>query len=122
MKSDKSFRADGGDIGTDRIEEIANNPYGDEEKCWLAQQVLHLKKALKGSEHKNTALAAELSDLKHPGTYLPSKRETPALDAFLADLQAKGVEKFAELPAVKMVCLSHLATWFAEKLRQEAAK
>ncbi|EPT2976387.1 hypothetical protein [Enterobacter kobei] len=36
----KPFRADGGDISTSRIEEIANNPYGDEEKCWLAKRVL----------------------------------------------------------------------------------
>jgi hypothetical protein len=28
------------------------------------------------------ALAGEVYDLKHPGTYLPSKRETPATDAF----------------------------------------
>lgn len=30
------FRADGGDISTGRLREIADNPYGDEEKCWLA--------------------------------------------------------------------------------------
>ena len=36
----QAYRADGGDIGTDRIKEIANNPYGDEEKCWLAKRVL----------------------------------------------------------------------------------
>lgn len=36
----RPYRADGGDIGSDRIKEIANNPYGDEEKCWLAQRVL----------------------------------------------------------------------------------
>lgn len=40
------------------------------------------------------ALAAEVYDLKHPGTYLPSKRETPALDAFLAEVRAQGVEAF----------------------------
>lgn len=38
----RPYRADGGDIGSDRIKEIANNPYGDEEKCWLAQRVLVL--------------------------------------------------------------------------------
>ncbi|MDQ2219559.1 hypothetical protein [Enterobacter roggenkampii] len=41
------------------------------------------------------ALAGEVYDLKHPGTYLPSKRETPALDAFLAEVRAQGVEMFA---------------------------
>lgn len=38
------------------------------------------------------ALAGEVYDLKHPGTYLPSKRETPATDAFLAEVRAQGVE------------------------------
>ncbi|HED6269675.1 TPA: hypothetical protein R5X29_000752 [Enterobacter sichuanensis] len=40
MVNNQAYRADGGDIGTDRIKEIANNPYGDEEKSWLAQRVL----------------------------------------------------------------------------------
>lgn len=39
-----------------------------------------------------SALAGEVYDLKHPGTYLPSKRETPATDAFLAEVRAQGVE------------------------------
>ncbi len=38
----RPYRADGGDIGTGRIREIADNPYGDEEKCWLAKRVLAL--------------------------------------------------------------------------------
>ncbi|ENT6821683.1 hypothetical protein ACFF1C_002109 [Enterobacter roggenkampii] len=45
-------------------------------------------------EARCAALAAEVYDLKHPGTYLPSKRETPALDAFLAEVRAQGVEDF----------------------------
>ena len=36
----KPLRADGGDISTGRLKEIADNPYGDEEKCWLAKRVL----------------------------------------------------------------------------------
>ncbi|WP_320738758.1 ead/Ea22-like family protein [Enterobacter roggenkampii] len=43
-------------------------------------------------EARCAALAAEVYDLKHPGTYLPSKRETPALDAFLAEVRAQGVD------------------------------
>lgn len=35
-----SFRADGGDLSTGRITEIANNVYGDEEKRRLAQRLL----------------------------------------------------------------------------------
>ncbi|MEG5371683.1 ead/Ea22-like family protein [Enterobacter hormaechei] len=38
----RPFRADGGDISTGRLKEIADNPYGDEEKCWLAKRVLAL--------------------------------------------------------------------------------
>ncbi|WP_320744129.1 DUF551 domain-containing protein [Enterobacter mori] len=34
------YRADGGDIGAGRLKEIADNVYGDEEKCWLAKRVL----------------------------------------------------------------------------------
>lgn len=46
----KPFRADGGDIGTGRIREIADNPYGDEEKCWLARRVLALLDELEAAE------------------------------------------------------------------------
>ncbi|RWT35621.1 hypothetical protein DN464_25925 [Enterobacter cloacae] len=42
------------------------------------------------------ALAGEVYDLKHPGTYLPSKRETPATDAFLAEVWAQGVDAAIE--------------------------
>lgn len=42
-------------------------------------------------EARCAALAAEVYDLKHPGTYLPSKRETPALDAFLAEVRASAI-------------------------------
>ena len=38
----QAYRPDGGDIGTDRLKEIAHNVYGDEEKCWLAKRVLAL--------------------------------------------------------------------------------
>lgn len=36
------------------------------------------------------ALTAENLDLKHPGTYLPLKRETPATDAAANALRAEG--------------------------------
>ncbi|MDE4034180.1 hypothetical protein PXI95_08890 [Enterobacter asburiae] len=51
-----------------------------------------LRNKLAESEARCAALAAEVYDLKHPGTYLPSKRETPALDAFLAEVRAQGVD------------------------------
>ncbi|EFG9986426.1 hypothetical protein ACQLRR_004192 [Escherichia coli] len=38
----QAYHADGGDISTGRLKEIADNVYGDEEKCWLAKRVLAL--------------------------------------------------------------------------------
>ncbi|WP_260490297.1 ead/Ea22-like family protein [Citrobacter braakii] len=38
----QAYRADGGDIGSGRLKEIAGNAYGDEEKRWMAQRVLSL--------------------------------------------------------------------------------
>ncbi|MHA0960831.1 hypothetical protein [Enterobacter cancerogenus] len=40
-------------------------------------------------EARCSALAAEVYDLKHPGTYLPSKREAPTTDAWLAEVRAQ---------------------------------
>ncbi|MCD0236431.1 hypothetical protein [Enterobacter kobei] len=51
-----------------------------------------LKEKVAALESRCAALAAEVYDLKHPGTYLPSKRETPALDAFMAEVLAQGVD------------------------------
>ncbi|SAD44813.1 Uncharacterised protein [Enterobacter cloacae] len=48
----KPFRGDGGDISTDRLREIADNPYGDEEKCWLAKRVLTLLDELERKEEQ----------------------------------------------------------------------
>ncbi|HIF4726574.1 TPA: hypothetical protein ACX131_002759 [Citrobacter freundii] len=40
MTDAKAYRPDGGDISEGRLREIADNPYGDEEKSWLAKTVL----------------------------------------------------------------------------------
>lgn len=40
MSESKAFRPDGGGISIGRIQEIADNPYCDEEKRWLAQTFL----------------------------------------------------------------------------------
>lgn len=78
------------------------------------------------------ALAGEVYDLKHPGTYLPSKRETPATDAFLAEVRAQGVEMFAEMYACEAIKdgdvegwksnVSNAASEYAAQLRKEAAQ
>lgn len=59
----QAYRADGGDIGTDRLREIADNPYGDEEKCWLAKRVL----ALLHVEPVAWTDADELRDVRNGG-------------------------------------------------------
>lgn len=48
----RPYHFDGGDIGTGRIREIADNPYGDEEKCWLAKRVIALQAELEAQEIK----------------------------------------------------------------------
>ncbi|MCW6021173.1 MULTISPECIES: hypothetical protein [Enterobacter cloacae complex] len=53
----RPFRADGGDISTGRLREIADNPYGDEEKCWLAKRVLALLDELEAKDK-------QIADLK----------------------------------------------------------
>jgi hypothetical protein len=54
----RPFRADGGDISTGRLREIADNPYGDEEKCWLAKRVLALLDELEAKEKRIAQLDA----------------------------------------------------------------
>ncbi|WP_447839287.1 hypothetical protein [Enterobacter cloacae] len=48
----RPYHFDGGDIGTGRIREIADNPYGDEEKCWLAKRVLALLGELEAKDQR----------------------------------------------------------------------
>jgi len=66
----RPYRADGGDIRTGRLKEIADNPYGDEEKCWLAKRVLVLldeqdgkSKALKSSGKRESAARLRVDEL-----------------------------------------------------------
>ena len=63
MTIDKqTYHPDGGDISTGRIREIADNPYGDEEKCWLANRVLALLDELehyKSREERVTKLVLD---------------------------------------------------------------
>ena len=83
-------------------------------------------------ENLNIALVAEVNDLKHPGTYLPSKRATPVADSVIAEVRAQGVEMFAsycgEENSVFVEAkayyrpLPDAAYEFAAQLRQEAAQ
>ncbi|ELY5939597.1 ead/Ea22-like family protein [Cronobacter malonaticus] len=70
-------------------------------------------------EARCAALAAEVYDLKHPGTYLPTKRETPALDAFLREVKSQARQEGAYFVANRM-----LAAWdagFIEDTAKNAA-
>lgn len=91
-------------------------------------------------EARCAALAGEVYDLKHPGTYLPSKRETPATDAFLAEVRAHDLNAFirhhsAELDAhiknggeqfdeksVRIRDIIVSARLFREQIRKEATQ
>ncbi|MFE0305459.1 hypothetical protein [Bacillus altitudinis] len=53
--------------------------------AWTAEE------QLTEQQQKVDALAAENADLKHPGTYLPSKRDTPATDAILNVVRADAI-------------------------------
>lgn len=55
-----------------------------------------LKSQLAHRDAQIAALTAENLDLKHPGTYLPSKRETPATDAAANAMRAEGVDRAIE--------------------------
>ncbi|VFS43805.1 Uncharacterised protein [Enterobacter cancerogenus] len=57
----RSYRADGGDIGTGRLKVIADNVYGDEEKCWLAKRVLALLDELEAKDNRINRLEAIVS-------------------------------------------------------------
>ncbi|HBL7728606.1 TPA: hypothetical protein RPS95_001278 [Escherichia coli] len=47
--------------------------------------------------------------------------ETPATDAFLAEVRAQGVELLREHPAIQICSLTHVCDEFAAKLRQGEA-
>ncbi|WIC11196.1 hypothetical protein QM040_10785 [Escherichia coli] len=55
----QAYHSDGGDIGPGRLKEIADNVYGDEEKCWLAKRVLALLDELEAAERRISALESE---------------------------------------------------------------
>lgn len=96
------------------------SPAMEDNRSFVYEMTQHMFEAYQAGvaegEAKCAALAAEVYDLKHPGTYLPSKRETPALDAFLAEVRAQGVEMFAD----DLLCpdLDSTIREFAEQLRK----
>lgn len=83
----KPFRADGGDISTSRLEEIANNPYGDEEKCWLAKRVLASLSAGKEQESVRWGAPKTVKQLIGQLQTLDPDLETTALLRMPADFR-----------------------------------
>ncbi|ENF7818741.1 hypothetical protein ABR157_004552 [Enterobacter soli] len=67
------------------------------------QQLEESHRALRAetTAHENTQMqlekmAAEAYDLKHPGTYLTSKRDTPELNAFLSEVRVQVLTNYAD--------------------------
>lgn len=110
-------------------QQVKDLQYKADFKQNLTGQVVDLQKQV-------NALAAENLDLKHPGTYLPSKRETPATDAIKRQWMAEGAKEvaqyhFVRIDALKEVSrqgyLFHKAAYFdaksvAAQLRQPEEK
>ncbi|MFZ4998447.1 hypothetical protein ACOY5P_03495 [Enterobacter asburiae] len=81
----KPFRTDGGDISTGRLKEIADTPYGDEEKCWLAKRLLALLDEVKAKDKR-------LAELERSETQLIDERdnaESAMNDAYTAVMGQK---------------------------------
>lgn len=118
MINKQAYRADGGDIGTDRIKEIANNPYDDEEKCWLAKRVLaqvdELEVATEACNgwHKKFAEADERLESAEKRI-----RELEALDvnAAMADIDMSDADCFTISRLIEIIYGSKLK-WPEEKL------
>ena len=53
--------------------------------------------------------------------YRKPETETPATDAFLAEVRARGVEMLRKHPAIKLCSLTHVCDEFAAQLRKGGA-
>ncbi|EOZ9384293.1 ead/Ea22-like family protein [Enterobacter bugandensis] len=90
----RPFRADGGDISTGRLREIADNPYGDEEKCWLAKRVLGLLDELEAKDQRIAGMEArevredgnQFLVVRYPGKAPVIKHCAADLEGFLRQL------------------------------------
>lgn len=76
----RPFRADGGDISTGRLKEIADNPYGDEEKWWLAKRVLALLDELEAKDATITTQQHEIRTLLNALEQASEKRNSDLPD------------------------------------------
>ncbi|WP_368900381.1 hypothetical protein [Mixta calida] len=81
-------------------------------------EIITLCDALSQRDEQIAGLTAENVALKHPGTYLPSKRETPATDAVVNEFMAQGVEQLKMHPAIELFSMSLICDEFAQQLRE----
>lgn len=85
----RSYRADGGDIGAGRLKEIADNVYGDEEKCCLAKRVLTLlddnDKLLREKDAMEATALALRDDMRL------TREKLEAVEKRIAELEARRV-------------------------------
>ena len=83
------FRADGGEISLGRIKEIADNPYGDEEKQNLAKRLLAAEVELQEHRKVNADLTMWVKRLGYSLKRAKPDSKSPG-DA-MAYLSAKGL-------------------------------
>ncbi|HHD7476611.1 TPA: hypothetical protein ACOVJJ_004464 [Klebsiella oxytoca] len=69
----KTSRADGGEISYGRIKEIADNPYGDEEKHNLVKSLLAAETELQ--ERRNADIAEVVDIIRQGRKFLISSEE-----------------------------------------------
>ncbi|EBP0973560.1 hypothetical protein LB58_23160 [Salmonella enterica] len=79
---------------------------------------------------ENAALKSALNDILQPDAAVLERNhrvraldamETPATDAFLAEVRAQGVEMMREHPSIKLCSLTHICDELAAQLRKGAA-
>lgn len=75
---------------------------------------------LKGCIVNHTRAVENWNSWADPEDKIPNNSETPATDAAIANIQAQGVEKFAQHPALGIIACGHIALEFAAQLRKEA--
>lgn len=97
----------------------------------VAQLISDLATQLDVQLARSNALAAEnaalkQSELEYDATcreefgsdWVTELTETPATDAFLAEVRASGVEMMREHPEIKLCSLTHVCDEFAAQIRQ----
>lgn len=104
----RPYRADGGDIGAGRLKEIADNVYGDEEKCWLAKRVLTLLDELEAAEERYEDMLRQARSFREAHDYASElirkmERNKPAVILPTTRLWAGKIACYEESEVVAML-------------------